>query len=133
MRSLPLFFALATSVPLAGCIVAAAAAGAAATYGVIKYTQNEAQQDFRANLDDTWRATVNALRASGYSVADTAAHGETEGKIEVGDAVVRVERFTDFTRVRVRIGTFETEESKRKAGLILSDVAQRLGERSARG
>jgi hypothetical protein len=134
MRSLPLLFVLAISTPLAGCVVAAVAAGAAATYGVVKYTQNEAQQDFRASLDDTWHATIAALRSAGYSVADSAAHSATEGKIEVDDAVVHVERLPgDFTRVSVRIGTFETDESKRKAGLILEDLSKRLGETSSHG
>ena len=132
MRSLRSLFVLALSLPFAGCVVAAVAAGAAATYGVIKYTQNEAQQDFHASLDDTWRATIAALRSAGYSVADTAAHAETAGKIEAADAVVHVERYpSDFTRVSVRIGTFETDESKRKAGLILEDIGKRLGETSA--
>ena len=41
-----------------------------------------------------------------------------EGAAGVGQAV---------TRVTVRVGTFETDENERRARLIVSGVAERLG------
>ena len=119
--------ALALLLPLGGCVVVAVAAGAAAVYGVIKYTQNGAQQDFEADLGATWDAVIASLRELGYAVEGDPRHGATEGTIRTGDVSVRVVRHPgDFTRIEVRVGTFETEDHKRRAGLILEAVARRL-------
>ncbi|MGH7162374.1 MAG: DUF3568 family protein [Planctomycetota bacterium] len=128
-KLLRLAVAAATAALLPGCIVAAVAVGAAATYGVIKYSENEASQDFKANVEKTWAATIAAMREQGYPVSEGAKCGPTGGKVEVSDATVHVEKHAeDFTRVRVRIGTFETDEHKRRARLLLEDIAKRLGE-----
>jgi hypothetical protein len=129
MRPLPLVAVLA--LPLGGCIVAAVAAGAAVTYGVIKYTENGAQQDFRTDLDRTFAATVAALRHLGYPVAEVLVPGATEGRIATGDVTVRIARHPErFTRVTVRVGTFETDDHQRRARLILEEVQHRLREGS---
>jgi methylmalonyl-CoA mutase cobalamin-binding subunit len=48
--------------------------------------------------------------------------------LDVNDAVVHVETLPgDMTRVRVRIGTFSTDEHKRRASLILESVGNRVG------
>jgi hypothetical protein len=113
-----------------GCLVAAVAAGAAVAYGAIQYDKNEARRDFQAPLDRTWKATLAALRDNGYPVSDAAEPGTTEGKIDIGDAKVVVEKVpsepTETTRVRVRIGTFDSEDNRRKAGLILEKVVDYL-------
>lgn len=109
------------------CVATAIVAGAAATFGIVMYSENEAVRDFDAGLGPTWSATVAAMRTLGYPVADGAAHGLTEGRVEVHDVKVRVTREPgDFTRVRVRVGTFRTEEHRRRAGLILEEVARLL-------
>lgn len=110
-----------------GCVVAAVAAAAGVTYGAIQYANNEAYRDFEAELPVIWRATVDALESQGYGFQDPG-HAPTEGEIEVDDTRVRVERQPGgITRVRVRVGTFDTEENKRRAELILEDVAAQLG------
>ena len=43
------------------------------------------------------------------------------------DVEIRVSHEGDFTRVEARVGTFETEDHKRQAGLILEGVSKRLG------
>lgn len=113
---------------LSSCVaVAAAAAAGAAVYGVVKYERNEAYEDYRAGLDTTWQAAVETLAEQGYPVSGDPQHGPTEGKIEAGDARVAVERHAgDFTRVRVRIGTFETEDHKRKARLLLEGIRSKV-------
>ena len=121
--------ALALFLPLSGCVVAAVAVGAAAVYGVVKFTRNGAQEDFGSSLDETWDATIASMRELGYPVEGEPQHGATEGNIQVGDANVRVARYPgDFTRVQARVGTFETEDHRRRAGLILEAVARRLGD-----
>ena len=117
----------AASLSGAGCVVAALAVGAAAAYGTIKYTENEAYEDFHANLDTTWRATVASLRENGYTAAENAAHGPVDGHLEIGDAKVTVETQPgDNSRVRVRIGTFDNEDHRRRAALILEGVSRRI-------
>lgn len=108
--------------------VAIVAAGAAAV-GYIKYSENEASMDFEADLDETWKATIAALRDLQYKVDENYPHGTTEGEIDLDDrdTNVKVELHPEgFTRVRVRVGTFETEDHKRKAGLILEGIQDRL-------
>ncbi len=127
-RNLWRHLALALVLPLSGCVVAAVAAGAAAVYGVVKYNQNGAQEDFSAGLGETWDATVATMRELGYPVEGNPQHGATSGEFRVGEVFVRVARYPgNFTRVEARVGTFETEDHKRQAGLILEGVSKRLG------
>jgi hypothetical protein len=117
----------AAALSAGGCIVAAVAVGAAATYGAVKYTDNEAYRDFHASLDATWNATLASLRDEGYAVSDSMPHGASEGHVEIGEAKVWVERQPgDFTRVRVRVGTFTTDDHRRQAALILNGIAKRV-------
>lgn len=114
---------------LTGCLAVAVAAGAAAVYGTVLYTENEAQRDFAHDYGATLDATIAAMRTNGYPVPDDIERGATESKIEVSDVVARVEKHPGaFTRVRVRVGTFRTDDHKRKAKLILEQVARTLGE-----
>jgi len=111
--------------PLGGCV--ALAVGAAAVYGATKYDSNEMSQEYRANLDETWHATVAELGEMGYPVQQGTKPGRTEGKVEINDVVVRVEKLADErTQVRVRVGTFETEDHRRKARLLLQGIANRI-------
>ncbi len=127
MRTVRFALLLAVLASAPGCVVAALAAGAGATYGAIKYFHNEAVQDFGADLDTAWAATLSAMRDLGYPVDLGTPHGATEGRVESGDAEVVVEQHPGpFTRVRVRVGTFDTEDHRRRASLILEAIAQRL-------
>jgi hypothetical protein len=110
-----------------GCLLVGAAAVAGATYGTVKYVENEAYRDFHSPVEPTWKATLEALRENGYAVGDMPAPQGAEGRIEIGDAKVVVERNPgDFTRVRVRIGAFDDEDHRRRAGLILESVGKRV-------
>jgi len=125
-RFAPLFL-VGAAFASGGCVVAAVAVGAAAAFGAVKYTENEAYRDFHASLDVTWNATLAALRDEGYPVSETAPHGPSEGRIEISDAKVSVVREPgDATRVLVRIGAFSTDEHRRRAALILDGVAKRV-------
>jgi hypothetical protein len=126
LRSLLLLAAL---LPLGGCIAVAAVAVGAGVFGVISYTQNEALRDFKREFEPTFDASLAALKEVGYPEPSKVFRGKTEGKIEVDDVEVHVARHPgDYTRVSVRVGTFRTDDHKRKAKLILEDVAKRLGE-----
>jgi hypothetical protein len=108
-----------------GCVVAAAGGAA---YGAYKYATNEVHRDFPADLATTWQATLAALQENGLPAPASAAHGTTSGEVTVGGTWVRVEAHAQgFTRVRVRVGTFETDEHRRRGDLILAAVARRLG------
>lgn len=126
MRSSTHWFALALLGFLPGCLLAAVAVGAGAA-GAVLYTANGAQADYRADLDTTWRAAIRALQAYGYPIADDAPHGQTDGVLDVDDARVHVASHAGgITRVEVRIGTFHTDDHKRRAKLILESIGKEL-------
>jgi hypothetical protein len=113
--------------PLLGCPVVAVAAVGAATYGVISWHGNEAQMDFQAELPKVWDASKTALRALAFPVDDTQQHTVTEGTLTAGEAKLIVERQPgNVTRVRARVGTFDTDDNKRRAQLILEEIQKRL-------
>lgn len=112
-----------------GCVVGALAVGAAAAYGAVKYTDNEAYREFDLPMPKTWNATLAAMRDNGYDVPDFRPQGLTEGRIDNGDAKVVVYALPrDASRVTVRIGTFSTEDNRRRAALILDSVVKHLGD-----
>ena len=84
-------------------------------------------QEYRANLDETWHATLAELGEMGYPVQQGTKPGPTEGKVEINNVVARVEKLGDErTQVRVRFGTFDTEDHRRKARLLLEGIANRI-------
>lgn len=108
-----------------GCV--AAAVGGAAV-GAYKYAENEVTRDFSADLESTWQAAIASLQENGYPISSQATHGATAGVLSVSDARVRVALHAEgFVRVHVRIGTFETDDHRRRAELILTGIGRRLG------
>jgi len=121
----PTLIALCLAPALSSCAAAVVAAGAAVGY--VQYDRNEAWRDFEASPDDVWKASLAAVHATGLAVPAGVQLGSTEGEIEVDDLHLRVERHPgDFVRVRVRYGTFDTEDHRRRARLLLEDIAARL-------
>ena len=108
--------------------LAAAVVAAAGAIGVVLYSENEAYRNYEAPFEKTWTASVDAARAAGYELPKVLEPmTKTEGRFESKDLKVRVERHPGgVTRVRVRIGTFRTDDHKRKAKLLLEDVGKRL-------
>ena len=112
---------------LSGCLAIVAATAVAGTVGYVMYDQNEAYQDFKADLDDTWEATVNALAELGHACPRTKWRNVTEGEIEDEDLWVRVALHAGrYCRVHVRVGTFDTADHRRQATLILNQVEYEL-------
>ena len=115
--------------PAGGGCVAVVAAGAA--YGYVKYEKNEAYQDFETSVERAWTASIEALEASGYIVEPTVARSLTEdadsANVDGEGYWLRVEKHTaGLVRVRVRVGTFESEDHKRMSALLLESVGERL-------
>jgi hypothetical protein len=107
------------------------AAGAAAGYGAHKYVSNEASRDYPADLGRTWQATLGAMREAGYPVAEGVPPGPAGGCLEINDAKVTVESVGPATsRVRVRLGTFDTANHRRRADAILDSIGVRVAARS---
>ncbi|MDJ0975044.1 MAG: DUF3568 family protein [Planctomycetota bacterium] len=106
---------------------AAAVVGAAAV-STVQYVRNEAYRDYSATLDATWSATLEAMRDLAYPVDPSVPYGENGGTLRVNDVHVRVQRAqNERTRVRLRIGTFDTPEHRVRAKSILDGIARRLG------
>lgn len=128
MRRTHLLIALPLLFPLTGCLIAAAAGTA---FGIVKYDNNEAIQDFDAPVGRVWKATVQALEGRGYDlpggVSPNLAESEDTAEIDGEGYWVKVEELVGGkARVRVRIGTFESDENERKAGLLFESIAGRL-------
>lgn len=112
--------------PLPGCLVAVAAAGAAA-YGVVSYDKNESWMDFHQDLDRVFQVAQDAVRGQGYTVLEAKKLSSIEATVDAEGMFVRVEKFPDgFIRAKARAGTFETEDNKRKARLLLEDMRDRI-------
>lgn len=130
------FLILALCLPLGSCIVAVAAVAAAAVFGAVKYTENGVQRDFNHDLASCYDAAKAGMKETGYAVPDEAQPGPAEGRITVGDTVVTLTREPgdtartddDFTRVICKVSTFDTDETRRKAKLIMDAIARHLGE-----
>lgn len=128
MRRFALILIPLLSFPLSGCLAVAAAAVVGGTVGYIKYDKNEASRDFEKDFDRTWKATQKTIAELGFNEATVKTDTPTEVEAEGEDIWVKVEARVDgFTRVRVRVGTFDTEDNKRRSALILETVADKLG------
>lgn len=111
---------------LQGCIVVAAAAVAGAV-GYVQYDKNEAFRDFDYSLERTWEATLHSIDELGFTELEIQELTPTEGEISNETMWTRVERHTDDrARVRVRVGTFDNEDNRRRATLILETIAAKL-------
>jgi len=114
-------------VPLGGCVVAAAAAVGAAAAGVLYYDNHEARMDFKDTLPATFEACVRALRVQGYEVRGNPQPGAIDGLIEAPPARVVVESHPGgYVRVRVRVGTFGTEDNERRAKLLVQTITEEM-------
>ncbi len=125
MRTATAIAALLLTLPSGGC-VAAAAAGAG--FGYWQYDKNETVSDFETDFDSAWRASVAGVKdfADLPPVTTTTLAG-TSGELEGEGFRVRVEEHPDGkTRVRVRVGTFDTEENRRLAGLVMESIETQL-------
>jgi len=107
--------------PLSSSCVAVAAAGIVGV-GVVQYERNEAEQDFAMSLEETWKATLEALRRLEIEPAEQEL-GTMEGAIRQEGLTVLLERHPEgFTRVRVRVNTFHTANNERRARLLLQEI-----------
>lgn len=124
-----LLLALSLALPGSGCVVAAVAAGA--TYGVIRYERNEAVRDLKASTGRVWRAAQDALVARGYRLPAAISRNlpESRDRAEIqgdGYQVQVEEQVGGWTRLRVRVGHFDTKENRRRAGLLVDSIERRL-------
>lgn len=107
-------------------VLAFVALGVAATLCYASYRRNERHCDLRAPLSEAWSAAIEALGENGFVFGEPSWFGSTEGRIEAGDAKVIVEKHPGgYTRVRVRVGLFDTDDNRRRAGLVVESIEKR--------
>jgi hypothetical protein len=110
-----------------GCLAMAGLTVGAGVVGYVLYDKNEARRDFDASFAATWKATLAALRALEYTVPADPQHEGDSGALTLEDVRLRVAHHPGGkTRVHVRVGTFDTEEHRRRAGLILERIEKEL-------
>ena len=127
MRKLTMLAILLIAPLTTGCLAVAGLTVGAGVVGYVYYDKNEARQDFDANLDKTWKATLKALKGLEYQVPAELTHQTDAGEIRVPDLRVKLTTQPGSkTRVSVRVGTFHTEEHRRKSGLILERIQKEL-------
>lgn len=128
LQPLALTILLALTALLPGCLFAAAT-GAAGAIGLVSYHENEVYRDFQLDLPTCWKAAVYALEHQGYELDEEPKLRPTDNEVRAGEAWVRVERHAEgYIRIRVRVGTFASQENLRLSKLLLGDIARRLGE-----
>jgi hypothetical protein len=131
-RTLPI---LLLALPLGSCVLAAAAVVGAAVIGAVKYTENGLERDFTQDLATCFAAAKTAMKECGYAVPDEARPIPSDGELSVGDAKITLTRQPgatdslddDTTRAVVRVGTFDSDETKRKARLLMDALSRALG------
>ena len=129
MKALPLCALLLLVPTTSSCIVLAAGAGAAASYGYISHQNNTTSRDFNASPAKVWKAVLYGMKAQNYTVEGAPQLGPVEGVAIARDTRVTVERVPGGTsRVRIRVGTFESEKNERLGRLLMHEIARRLGE-----
>ena len=128
MRRLGLIAIICLVSLTSGCLaVAGLTVGAAGVVGYVYYDKNEARRDFGASFDKTWKATTEALRTLKYTVPKELEHSTDSGDLTIDNMKIRVARQPgNLTTVSVRIGTFDTADHRRRAGLILEKIAELL-------
>ncbi len=124
--------AVSLSLPLGSCLVVAGLA----VIGAVKYTDNGVEREFRHDLPTCFAAAKQSMQENGYAIPDDAAPRQTWGELSADDAVITLIRQPgatesaddDFTHVVTRTGSFDTEETQRKARLLMDALARALGE-----
>ena len=130
MQRQTILLALFLALPASGCMAVAAAA-AVGTVAYVQYEKNEVFKDYDRELDVVWTAAIDSLEALGYRVpydVDRVLSGPaTEAEIDGEDYSVRVEQHIGSrVRLRVRVGTFDTQDNRRRADLIIEEISGRL-------
>ena len=124
MRSIATIALLAVGLVSPGCL-AVVAAGAAVGY--MQFDKNEAWQEFDGELADVFEAAQDVVVNQGYLVKEVPAEDATQRVLEGEDIKVTVEQFAgDKIKVSVRVGTFDTEDHRRRAELVLEEIEKKL-------
>lgn len=127
MRRLTLLAVLLIAPLTTGCLAVAGLTVGAGVVGYVYYDKNEARQDFDASFAKTWKAMLEALEGLDYSLPAEAPHEKDHGELRIEGLRVHVAAHPGGkTRVTVRVGTFHTEEHRRRAGLILERIEKEL-------
>lgn len=113
---------------VSGCTLFLVGAGAGGGVGTYAYVKGELSREYQANLDRTWAATLQALKALELKVAETS-KDELGGTIEARRAdgekirVTLEPKGTASTLVKIRIGTFGDREASERIG---NQIAKQL-------
>jgi hypothetical protein len=132
MARLLLLVAIALGLVGGGCILGAAAAGAAIGVGTYSYLNNELTRVYQAPYEAVVTAAEGALQAANVTIEDrrdTAAKVVFDGTYHPGDVDVVVQRQGDrSTLVRVSVGNFETDGNRAAAETIHRHIERLLSE-----
>ena len=127
-RWIPLF--LVGTVLLGGCaLVAGTYAVAGVAYGAEQIDNNGAFRDYEATLQETWDACLAELKKRKIEIPADAKLEEGGGRIDKGDGHLKVfphPKYKEYTRVYVRIGTFDTNEKWEKTKSFLDALSKVL-------
>lgn len=133
IRSLIALVAVAGLIPAcagwyaAGMVMTGAAAGATKAY------ENGSLRDFEATPEQTFKAVHNELRENWPNVVVSnkpeLKDGSADFKIKKGHIKIDPHvRYKQFTRINVKIGTFDSKEKSDALKKFLDSVGKRLGE-----
>lgn len=132
-----IFPALLFGAMLAGCVaVAAAAVGAVAALGAYSYVNNELEREYQAGFDQAWQATLKAVNDLGLKLTSQSKDFQKANvqARRADDSAVTIqleERAKDRVLIRVRVGTFESDENRRAAESIHEQIFRNMGGKPA--
>ena len=132
IRSLPALIAIAVLVPACGWF-AVAGVIVGVDYGVNKKNDNGSWRDFEATPEQAFKAVQDELKANWPDVVvknkpvlkdGTAEFKGRKGHINIAPHV----RYKEYTRIEVKVGTFDSKERSDNYKQFLDSIGKRLGE-----
>ena len=129
-----LVLATLASALLGGCYLAGAAwAIAGLEYGASKIDENGGYRDYETNLETVWPIVLKVLKKRGIekTMDDVTYDKEKRGTVKEGDGVLKVfehPKYDGFTRVYVKVGTFQTDKKYNSVKEFLDEISDELGE-----
>lgn len=124
--------AIVTLPLIQGCaLLVAGGVAAGAAYGTVKYVKNTLQSTEEVTLDKAWSAANGTLKELQMPITTSNKDGAS-GKLKAQNAkdqpvVIDLARKSEhLTEIEITVGTFDSDENRREAQLILDKMKSRF-------
>ena len=133
IRSLIALVALVGMIPACGGWYAAGMVMTGAAAGATKAYENGSMRDFEATPEQTYKAVQDELKENWPQVVVSNKPELKDGTadFEIKNGHIKIDphvRYKQYTRINVKIGTFDSKEKSEALKKFLDSVGKRLGE-----